>query len=139
MSAERPAPMTSWQLDFKDPALPLADPDGKQQHVVEILNTVDTGTSLWVDQHVRPACTMATTIAAVAQLVQTQGLPTHVNVARDPRFLGSQRPRDVPAPFLRCWMAGGVTMTRSPPHHPETHAFVERLHRMLTHECLRAT
>ena len=133
----RPAPMLSWQLDFKDPALPVTDPDGKQQHVVEILNTVDVGTSLWVDQQARPDFTMATTITAVADLVQREGLPAHVNVDRDPRFVGSQLPRDVPSPFLRFWMSCGVAVTLSPPHHPETNAFVERLHRTLGEECLR--
>jgi len=133
----RPAPMLSWQLDFKDPALPVTDPAGKQQHVVEILNTVDVGTSLWVDQQARPDFTMATTIAAVADLVEREGLPAHVNVDRDPRFVGSQLPRDVPSPFLRFWMSCGVAITLSPPRHPETNAFVERLHRTLSEECLR--
>ncbi len=36
---DRPAPMTSWQFDFKDVSTVPADPDGKQQHVVEVLNT----------------------------------------------------------------------------------------------------
>jgi hypothetical protein len=37
---DRPPPMTSWQLDFKDASTVPADPDGKQQHVVEVLNTI---------------------------------------------------------------------------------------------------
>jgi hypothetical protein len=37
---ERPAPMTAWQLDFKDVSTVPPEPDGKQQHVVEVLNTV---------------------------------------------------------------------------------------------------
>ncbi len=37
---DRPAPMTAWQFDFKDVSTVPADPDGKQQHVVEVLNTV---------------------------------------------------------------------------------------------------
>jgi anti-anti-sigma regulatory factor len=42
---ERPEPLTSWQLDFKDVSSVPADPEGKQQHVVETLDTVDVGTS----------------------------------------------------------------------------------------------
>jgi len=33
---ERPAPMSHWQLDFKDAATVSADPDGKRQHEVEV-------------------------------------------------------------------------------------------------------
>jgi Integrase core domain len=50
----RPPPMTSWQLDFKDVSSVPADPIGKQQHVVEVLDIVDVGTSILVDAHVRP-------------------------------------------------------------------------------------
>lgn len=46
---ERAEPMTAWQLDFKDASTVPADPDGKQQHVVEVLDTVDSGTSLLVN------------------------------------------------------------------------------------------
>jgi hypothetical protein len=42
---DRPPPLTAWQLDFKDASTVPADPDGKRQHAVEVLNTVDTGTS----------------------------------------------------------------------------------------------
>ncbi len=33
---ERPAPMSHWQLDFKDATTVPADPDGKRQHGVEV-------------------------------------------------------------------------------------------------------
>ena len=33
---ERPAPMSHWQLDFKDASSVPADQDGKRQHVVEV-------------------------------------------------------------------------------------------------------
>jgi hypothetical protein len=38
--------MAVWQLDFKDVSTVPADPEGKRAHVVEVLNTVDTGTSM---------------------------------------------------------------------------------------------
>ena len=43
---ERHAPMMAWQADFKDVSSVPADPQGKQQHVVETLNTLDSGTSV---------------------------------------------------------------------------------------------
>ena len=48
----RPAPMSRWQLDFKDATTVPPDPDGKRQHVVEVLNTVDEGTSVLVEAQV---------------------------------------------------------------------------------------
>jgi hypothetical protein len=48
---ERPAPMTAWQIDFKDASTVPANPESKQQHVVEILNVVDMGTSIVVAAH----------------------------------------------------------------------------------------
>ncbi len=44
----RPEPMEEIQLDFKDATSVPPDPDGKQQHVVEICNVVDAGTSTWL-------------------------------------------------------------------------------------------
>ncbi len=41
---ERPDPLSSWQIDFKDVSTVQASPGGKQQHVVETLNIVDMGT-----------------------------------------------------------------------------------------------
>ena len=49
---ERPAPMSHWQLDFKDASTVPADPDGKRQHVVEVLNVIDVGTSVLVEAQV---------------------------------------------------------------------------------------
>jgi len=40
--------MEEIQLDFKDATSVPPDPDGKQQHVVEICNVVDAGTSTWL-------------------------------------------------------------------------------------------
>jgi len=45
---DRPAPLESWHLDFKDASSSSVPPEseGKQQHVVEILDVLDVGTSL---------------------------------------------------------------------------------------------
>ena len=59
-SWERPAPMTVWQIDFKDVSSVPADPEGKRQHVVETLNIIDMGTSVLLDAHVRSDFTAET-------------------------------------------------------------------------------
>lgn len=46
---ERAEPLQAWQIDWKDATTVPSDPEGKQQHMVEILNVVDAGTSLLLD------------------------------------------------------------------------------------------
>ena len=53
---ERPAPGVEWEMDFHDVSTVPAEPEGKQQHVVEILNLVSsTGFSL-VTMFIAPRC-----------------------------------------------------------------------------------
>ena len=133
----RPAPMTVWQLDFKDVSSVPADPDGKQQHVVEVLDTVDMGTSLLLGAQVRPDFTTDTALRTVADLVQHLGLPVAVTIDRDSRFVGGAHQRDFPSPFVRFWLCLGVAVTICPPRRPDLNAFVERYHRSFEYECLR--
>jgi Integrase core domain len=133
----RPAPLRSWQLDFKDVSTVPPDPDGKRGPVVEVLNTVDTGTSILLAAQVRPDFTMETAIAAVAELVRQLGLPERVTFDRDPRFVGAPQQRDFPSPFVRFWLCLGVQVTICPPRRPDLNAFVERYHRSFEYECVR--
>jgi len=129
--------MTVWQLDFKDVSSVAPDPAGKRQHVVEILNTVDVGTSILVDTHARADFTAETALATVATLLQRCGLPDHVSLDRDPRWVGSQQQRDFPAPIIRLLPCVGVDVHICPAHRPDKHGVVERYHRTLNTECLQ--
>jgi len=133
----RPAPMAVWQLDFKDVSSVPADPEGKRQHVVEVLDTVDMGTSILLHAQVRPDFTADTALRAVADLVQQHGLPTSITIDRDSRFVGAAQQRDFPSPFVRFWLCLGVAVTICPPRRPDLNAFVERYHRSFAYECLR--
>ena len=134
---ERPAPMSSWQLDFKDVSTVPSDPDGKQQHVVEVLDIVDVGTSQLVDAHVRPDFTAETTLTTLIQTLQTHGLPDQITVDRDPRFVGGAHRFDFPAPLVRLLHCIGIQVTICPPRRPDKNAFVERYHRTFEEECLK--
>jgi len=72
---ERPKPMQQLQLDFKDASTVPADPEGKQQHVVETLNILDKGTSLLIASYVRSDFTAETALQAVAQTCARAGTP----------------------------------------------------------------
>jgi hypothetical protein len=134
---ERPAPMTAWQLDFKDVSTVPADPDGKQQHVVEVLNTVDMGTSILVNAQVREDFTAETSVHAIVDTLRQHGLPESITLDRDPRFVGSPQGRDFPAPLVRMLHCLGVQVVVCPPRRPDHNAFVERYNRTYEYECLR--
>lgn len=132
----RPAPMSRWQLDFKDAATVPADPDGKRQHVVEVLNAVDEGTSVLVDAQVGADFHAETTLEAVAELFVRHGLPEAVRMDRDVRFVSSPHGSDFPSALVRFCQCLGVAVLVCDPHHPQQNGFVERYHRTFQEECL---
>lgn len=133
---ERPAPMSHWQLDFKDATTVPADPDGKQQHVVEILNVVDEGTSVLVDAQVGADFHAETTLEGVAELFTRHGLPEAVRMDRDVRFVSSPGGSDFPSALVRFCHCLGVSVLVCDPRHPQQNGFVERYHRTYQEECL---
>ena len=133
---ERPAPMSHWQLDFKDASTVPADPDGKRQHMVEVLNTVDEGTSVLVEAQVGADFRAETTVGAVAQLFVRHGLPEAVRMDRDVRFVSSPSGSDFPSALVRFCQCLGVGVLLCDPRHPQQNGFVERYHRTFQEECL---
>jgi transposase InsO family protein len=133
---ERPAPMSQWQLDFKDASTVPAQPDGKRQHVVEVLNTVDMGTSLLLEAQVRADFHAETTLQEIANLLHTHGCPKLLTFDRDVRFVSSPHGSDYPSALLRFCYCLGVAVRVCDPHHPQQNGFVERYHRSYQEECL---
>ena len=133
---ERPAPMTCWQIDFKDVSSVPAAPDGKRQHVVETLNIIDTGTSVLLDAHVRADFTAETALEALASILAKYGRPQRITLDRDSRWVGSPQGSDFPAALLRFGACLGIEIEVCEPHHPQQNAFVERYHRSYQEECL---
>ena len=109
---DRPEPMSSWQLDFKDASTVPADPEGKRQHVVAEFNIVDVGSSILVNAQVHEKFTAETTFQALAETFQVRGLPVSITLDRDPRCAqgapGSPNGRDFPAPLVRTLHCLGI-------------------------------
>jgi len=126
---ERPAPMTCWQLDFKDVSTVPADPHGKRPHVVETLNIIDMGTSVLLDAHVRADFTAETALQAVALTLATYGCPQQITLDRDTRWVGSPAGSDFPAALIRFCACLGIAVQVCAPEHPQENGFVERYHR----------
>jgi hypothetical protein len=123
-------------LDLKDAVTVAPDPEGKQQHVVEVANFVDAGTSIWLKGVAHADFHAETLLETVAQFLQEQGLPAMLTFDNDPRFVGSATGRDFPSALVRFLLCLGVEPNVCPPHRPDKNAFVERFHRTLGHECL---
>jgi hypothetical protein len=133
----RPPPLTAWQLDFKDVSTVPAGPTGKRQHVGEVLNTVDTGTSLLLGAQVHADFTAETALEAVVETLRAHGLPETITIDRDPRFVGAATGRDFPSPFVRFLACLGIVVDICPPQRPDKNAFGERYHGTFERECLR--
>jgi len=133
---ERPQPMQQWQLDFKDASTVPPDPEGKQQHVVEILNILDKGTSVLIASHVRADFTAATALHALAHTFQEHGLPDSITLDRDTRWVGAPQGSDFPSALIRFCQSLGVAVLVCAAHHPQQNGFVERYNRTYQEECL---
>jgi transposase InsO family protein len=133
---ERPQPMHQWQLNYKDASTVPADPQGKQQHVVETLGIIDKGTSVLIASHVRSDFTAETARHSVALTFQEQGLPASITLDRDPRWVGAPQGSDFPAALIRLCHCLGVAVVVCDPHHPQQNGFIESYHRTYGEECL---
>jgi integrase-like protein len=134
---ERPAPLVAWQLDFKDASSVPADPQGKRQHVVEVLDIVDSGTSLLLEALPRADFTAQTALESLAAAFKRQGLPRSLTLDRDTRWVGAAQGSDFPSARLGFCLCLGIQVHVCPPHRPDRNAFVERYHRTYQEECLQ--
>lgn len=130
-------PLQEIQMDFKDASTVPAELEGKQQHVVEVLNFVDAGTSLLLSAQPPADFHAETALDAVVTFLRTYGLPAMLTFDRDPRWVGSASGRDFPSAFQRFLLCLGIEPHICPPQRPDKNAFVERYHRSYKQECLQ--
>jgi transposase InsO family protein len=131
-------PLEEIQTDFKDPGIPR-DPsrEGKKQHVVEVLNFVDAGTSILLAAKVHPDYHAQTALEAVIEFLREYGRPRRFSFDHDPRWIGGPGGWDFPSALQRFLIAVGVGVRFCPPHEPQKNGFVERYHRSYKEECLQ--
>lgn len=133
----RAEPMEVWQIDFKDiTTVRRPEHEVKQQHFVETLNIIDTGTSSLVDNPARPDFNAETAIRSLAAVLQRVGCPRQITFDRDPRFVASARGGDFPAPFVRFLACLGIKADICPPQRPDRNGYVERYNRTYKYETI---
>lgn len=123
---ERSQPLEIIAIDFKDASSVEVDPDGKKQHVVEVLNLIDEGTSVLWEAVARADFNAETVVETLLTVFEQHGLPHQLRFDRDPRFVGSASGRDFPAAMVRMLYVLGVHPAICPPHQPWKNGFVER-------------
>lgn len=133
---ERPAPLQSIAVAFKDASTVELDPNGKKQHLVEVFNLVDEGSSVLWEAVARDDYNAETVVETLFEVFEKQGLPRQLRFDRDPRFVGSASSRDFPATMVRMLHVLGVQPAICPPHRPDKNGFVERYNRSFKYECL---
>ncbi len=79
-------PLEEIQMDFKDvgSVSPEQSPQGKQQHVVEVCNFVDAGTSIALSAQAREDFHEQTALEAVISFLHQYGRPCQMTFDRDP-------------------------------------------------------
>lgn len=133
-------PLEEVQMDFKDASTVLPDPtnpDGKRQHVIEVCNFLDAGTSILLSAQVHEDFHAETAFQAVVAFLRQHGLPTMLTFDRDVRWVGSATQRDFPSALVQFLYCIGIQPNILPPHHPELNCYVERYHKTYKKECLQ--
>jgi hypothetical protein len=127
------------QMDFKDVSSvsPEQSAQGKRQHVIEVCNFVDAGTSIALFAQAREDFHEQTAMEAVISFLQTYGRPRQMTFDRDPRWVGGSAGRDFPSPLRRLLLCLGIEPKICPPHRPDKNAYVERYHRSYGQECIQ--
>jgi transposase InsO family protein len=131
-------PLEEIQMDCKDVGTisPEQSSQGKRQHVVEVCNFVDACTSLALSAQAREDFHEQTALEAVIAFLRHYGCPRQMTFDRDPRWVGGVSGRDFPSPLRRLLLCLGIRPHICPPHRPDKHAFVERVHRTYGQACL---
>lgn len=132
------APLEEVQMDFQDATTVERDwgVEGKLQHLVEVLNFVDRGTSILLQAQAREDFHAATALEAVIDFLRTHGRPQRLSFDHDPRWVGGSSGWDFPSALIRFLWGVGVEVRITPVHQPWHNAFVERYHRSYKEECL---
>jgi hypothetical protein len=112
------------QFDLKDGSHMQASAEGKRQHVVEIANFVDAGTSIWLHREVRGDFNAEVLLEVVAQFLCEHGLPQMLTFDNDPREVFSPAGRDFPSALVRFLLCLGVQPNVIPPHRPDLNDLV---------------
>ena len=95
---------------------PDQSPQGKRQHVVEVCNFVDAGTSIALSAQAREDFHEQTALEAVIVFLQKSGRPRQMTFDRDPRWVGGVSGRDFPSPLRRLLLCLGMRPHACPPH-----------------------
>jgi hypothetical protein len=98
--------------------------EGKRQHVVEVCNFVDAGTSILLSAQAHDAFREETAFEAILAFLRIYGRPRMFTFDRDTRWVGSRSGRDFPSPLVRFLISLGIAPNICPPQRPDKNDLV---------------
>ncbi len=125
-----------WEIDFTDVVTARSSETEKRQHQVEVLNVIDTGTSIALETVVSDQFDAQNTLIALIDVFEAVGLPRVLRFDRDPRFVASWSMDKFPSAFMRFLLCIGVTPDVCPARRPDLKPYVERFIRTQKEECI---
>ena len=133
---ERAEPMQVWEIDFTDVSTAASTQTDKQQHQVEVLNIIDTGTAIVIDNPVSDHFDAKWSLIALIDVLHVSGCPAVLRFDRDPRFVASWGMDHFPSAFIRFLWCVGITPQVCPPRKPQKKPYIERFNRTQQEECI---
>src|SRR5579863_513672 len=137
MNSESHWKKSRWMRKDVGSVSPEQSLQGKRQHVIEVCNFLDAGTSIALWAQAIEDFHEQTAMEAVITFLRRYGCPRQITFDRDPRWVGSVSGRDFPSPLRRLLLCLGITPPICPPHRPDKNAYVERYHRTYGQQCLQ--
>jgi hypothetical protein len=129
-------PMQVWEMDFTDVVTAKSPESGKRQHQVEVLNVVDTGTSLLLHSTVSDHFDAEWSLVTLVDMLRSSGCPRVLRFDRDSRFVASWSMDKFPSALMRFLLCVGIQPDVCPPNRPDLKPYVERFNRTQKEECI---
>ena len=129
-------PMQVWELDFADIITARSAETDKRKHQVELLDVIDTGSSVALATQVSDRFDAEWTLITLVDVFRSTGLPKVIRFDRDPRLVASWTANEFPSALMRFLLCLGVVPDVCPPRRPDLKPYVERLIRSQKEECI---
>jgi hypothetical protein len=129
-------PLQVWEMDFADIPTARSTSTDKRQHQVEVLDIIDTGTSIALETRVSDRFDAQWALICLVDVFTAVGLPRVLRFDRDPRFVASWSMEGFPSALMRFLLCLGIIPEVCPPHRPDLKPYAERFVRTQKEECI---
>jgi hypothetical protein len=129
-------PMQVWEMDFADIITAGSTRSDKQTHQVEMLDVIDSGSSVALATQVSDRFDAEWTLITLVDIFRATGLPKVIRFDRDPRLVASWTMNQFPSVLMRFLLCLGIRPDVCPPRRPDLKPYIERFIRTQKEECI---